>query len=245
MSSAKKILLLEDSIVSIHSLKKILDKMNVEISIYNDLEKKNDIFSEIYDLAIIDLVIKDGDSIKFLLELKENQPLIPIIIISSMTEMLNDYPEVVQRIDFIFDKPFDNVLVEKTISMILGQAVENRRQDVRKNPIPYCWITQIDKTSQRPQLFESPVILDVSKHGLSFESFFLYNVGDLLLIWILTKVNNENIVLELNSHIRWFKKRQMPNNTNMNIYSYGVEMISQNADILEYQKLVAQIESVH
>src|SRR5690606_33032685 len=102
-------------------------------------------------------------------------------------------------------KPFEDFRLKEILSQLF--VADNRRIAERKKGIPQSWLARFNTKLGRPEIFESPNMINISETGMAFESLFPYRESDSLLIWILIKSQTANTrMLELSGTIVLRKK---------------------------------------
>ncbi len=237
----KHALIVEDARVSRQALVRIIHRLGGTPYAYTDLNEQNTLLAQKYDLAILDLLLGSETSIPLIPELRKRNPEIFIFIVSAMPSILHNHPDVMAELAYIFQKPVSDRLLEKNLILAFEQPYSDRRKSPRKHGLSHCWVARFDKELNKPELFESPYLADVSNSGMSFHSFMQYDVADEVIIWILAhKSPHQEKILELRGVVRWMKKLQGDESQSMN--SFGVEFNREaSPSFTEWQTIVTRL----
>jgi DNA-binding response OmpR family regulator len=101
-----KILLLEDDLSFLKTLKELLNKANYQVDIARELSRAEElVYEQEYDLLIFDRLIADEDSLNFLEELRAKQYFMRVLLISHKKLLLDRILALKVADDFLA-KPF-------------------------------------------------------------------------------------------------------------------------------------------
>ena len=88
---AKKILIIEDEEILINLLQRKLSQENYEITIARDGEEGLKMMKEVRpDLILLDLYMKQNDGWKVLSDIKQNNPHLPVLIVTAHDNYMKD-----------------------------------------------------------------------------------------------------------------------------------------------------------
>lgn len=241
----KDILIIEDARISLKKMIHIVQSLGGNAFGYSDINHESQILSQSYDIAIIDLIMKNGTTIDFIQVIKEKYPNIHIIVVSAMPHALENNMDSFSMVDFIYPKPWDEKKLQETLIDITEQPFSERRRSIRKEGIPYCWISKYNREMDLNEPFESPFIVDLSVDGLSFHSHLEYETGDNVTIWLLNKSSsNAHNLFELRGIIKWCKKIE-DEKVSKDLTAYGLELEpGLSRDYKEFQKFIAHYSKV-
>lgn len=239
----KSVLIIEDARISLKKMIQIVESLGGFAYGYSDINEQEKIILTQYDIAIIDLIMKNGTTIDFIQVLKEKYPNIHIIVVSAMPHALESNMDAFSMVDFIYPKPWDEKKLEETLIDIVEQPFSERRRSIRKEGIPYFWISKYNIEMDLNEPFESPHIADLSVNGLSFHSHLDYTKGDSVIIWMLNKSSFSRHLFELRGEIKWYKTIKKSESKDIN--AYGVELNKNlSRDYKDYQKFIAHYTKV-
>ncbi len=239
----KNILIVEDARISLMKMMEIAQALGGNVFGYADIDNETEVLSRNYEIAILDLILKNGTTVDFIEILKEKVPNVHIIVVSALPHALEKNPTSFSMVDFIYPKPWDEKKLEETLIDIVEQPYSERRKSIRKEGIPYCWVSRYNKEMDLNEPFESPFVIDISVDGMSFQSFLDYEKEDVVTIWILNPGMNNTHLLELRGEIRWKKiSGGIPPQEQK---SYGIMLNKATSrDFLDYQKLIAHYTKI-
>jgi DNA-binding NtrC family response regulator len=125
MSKAEKILVIDDELFSREYFQKILEKNNFSVKTASNGSNGLGFFKEFpYDLVILDIRLPDADGIDILKQIKEINPLAPVIIITAYGTVENAVRAMkLGAFDFLM-KPFDET--EKVLITIKNAIYQGR-----------------------------------------------------------------------------------------------------------------------
>lgn len=137
MKNLKKILILEDNAIAIEHLKVLIAELEVKCDVYatHDLQEAYQyIFENTIDLFIIDIILdtsRPGDTsgLKFVDNLRKigKYEFTPVIFVTSLEDSKLYTYEKLQCYRFI-EKPFDSILVRKTVEKCLRFPSKEREK---------------------------------------------------------------------------------------------------------------------
>ncbi|MDH5716141.1 MAG: hypothetical protein OEZ22_00720 [Spirochaetia bacterium] len=223
----KSILIIEDAKISSRFLNEIVEEMGGKTFLFSDITEEKNILKNSYSAAMVDLILKGGSSFNIIKKLKIKYPDIRLIVISSSPDLLGKNPEILPYIDFIFSKPIEKNTIRQNLLDMVQHPIHERRISLRKKPIPNVWIARYIKELNKTELFESPFIIETSKEGFSFQSYFNYDKDDEIIIWVYDLVHEG--ILELCGKIAWVKKIENPKKVKLLLYQYGVHIDTQKS----------------
>lgn len=242
--AGKNVLIIEDANISLKVMSRIVHNLGGTAFAYDDIPSDNELYRNNYDLALLDLVMpEDRNTVSLIPELRKKYPNIYIFVVTAMPALLHSHPEVMPEIAYIINKPFSDRQLEKYLIQTLDQPFADRRQSPRKKGIARCWVAPFDKEHNRPDLFESPYLVDLSNHGLSFQTYLQYHEDDDVIVWIsYRKPHQGEVIIELYGTIRWITKADTDK---VNYKKCGVEFIKENSkDYLELQEAVTRLVDI-
>ncbi len=228
----KNVLIIDDAKVSLRALGRIVTKLGGMADSYSDLSAENEILKNKYSLAILDLMLKDGvTTIDFIQKLKSTHPETYIFILSAMPSAMHAYPEILSNAAFIFQKPISDQVLERNLIKTIEHPYADRRKNPRKPGMAQVWVAEYNLEEKKAELFESPALLDLSNHGISYQSFLTYKEGEHILCWI----NYEGDIIEIIAKIIWSK-------TTEKITQYGAEIMPKlSSGFSKLQEFVTRI----
>jgi len=101
-----KILILEDDLILLKTLKQVLLKAKYHVDLAHELQRAEQLVGENdYDLLIFDRLIKNEDSLNFLEEIRTNQSFVRVLLISQK-KLLVDRLLALKVADDFLPKPF-------------------------------------------------------------------------------------------------------------------------------------------
>lgn len=111
---------------------------------------------------------------------------------------------------------------QKITTIFKARYLINKQENSNKNIriLPIFWIARYNKNLQRPELFESPVVLEIHGEGVSFQSYTKFAIGEDMILWIM---NNENTIDEYRTKIDWLHHSQK-NKKNLESFDYGLKI---------------------
>lgn len=235
----KEVLIVEDARISVKILSRIVSKLGGAPYAFTDLTEEDKILNTHYDMAVLDLHLAKGVTTFHLInKLKEKNASILIFIVSAMPNALHSYPELMENIAYIFQKPISDEALEQSIIKATKQPFSDRRRSTRKSGIAQIWVALYHEEEKRADLFESPALLDISTHGFSFQSFLDYEEGNTIVFWL----NDRNLyheIIEVFGVIKWKKIAQTQKG---NTFHYGVEYKDKGSpQLVNLQSIIAQI----
>ena len=90
MSDSKKILIVDDHKGTRNTLSMILTQHGFDVTSSDSLKSaQNKIKNEVFNLAIIDVILPDGDGLDLIIPLKKSSEKLPIIIMSGNANLKN------------------------------------------------------------------------------------------------------------------------------------------------------------
>ena len=146
------VFVLEDSKLGQLKIKQALDDINVVADYYSQITGVDELVRHKYKVAIFDLIIGKQLSTSLIHALKKEVPEMVIIIITSSTELLEQYDYVLGDIDYLFTKPFDIEAVQKIVISSLSDIKHENRKHVRKH-VTHIWVAEYNQNLKRHGLF--------------------------------------------------------------------------------------------
>ncbi|MCS6984432.1 MAG: response regulator [Leptospiraceae bacterium] len=233
-----KALILEDARVSLQAMTRILEELGATVFAFSDIEEKK-ILAQSYDLAILDIYIGEKKSLSLIPKLKVHNPGLIVLVISSSPNALLEEPIAESLVSYIAQKPITDKQFRSIILEICGAARKiERRKEIRIEGRFNCWLARFDRELNKAGVFESPYLVDMSRGGMSFQSFFQYEPNEEILIWFLPQEQSQEL-LEMRGTIRW--KNEVSTSGIGKIYAYGVEFRPQlSPGFQKWENLIAQ-----
>lgn len=239
----KQILIVEDARISLRSLVRIVMLLGGIPHAYSSLDKESEFLKIQYDFALLDLILRKENTLRLMKKLRSTNPYISIFVLSSTPALLQNHPEIMQEVSYIFQKPVNDSILEKHLIRSVEQPDSDRRSVPRKpgDAGGNLWIAPWNKEFDKPDLFESPHLIDISNMGLSFQSRLSYSPGDHLLVWLLHQPKNQEMQwLELRGVLRWTQPVKDDRGENLTRYGISLEPeLSKNFN--ELQLIVPKI----
>lgn len=238
----KKFLIVEDARVSLITARNILKNLGGYVDAYRDLVYRDEMLSKQYDVAICDILLRQGDTIDFIKDLKLKYPETGMIITSAMPSYLEKHPEIFSNIDFILSKPFEEHRLKETVIQLVEQPFSDRRRQVRKSGFPFCWVAPYYADRDKSDMFESPNILNISNEGLSFQTHLEYTIDSQVTIWVLNNEDDSKNILEIRGLIKWSQKPESATEDEEGQTQYGVQFTPDaTEDFNAFQKFIATL----
>jgi len=193
-----KILLLEDDLSFLKTLKELLNKANYQVDIARELSRAEElVYEQEYDLLIFDRLIADEDSLNFLEELRAKQYFMRVLLISHKKLLLDRILALKVADDFLA-KPFaSKELLLKVKNLLSRSRVKLKEQYV-------C-----------PQFFLSDSGLLTSINGK--ESFYLPKKERKILECLLLHQNQAVSYQTLINYV-WPRTDDLPQQRTLNVY---------------------------
>ncbi|MCB1148031.1 MAG: response regulator [Leptospiraceae bacterium] len=239
----KHVLIVEDARVSLNALVRIVLRLGGIPHAYTSLFEKEAILKINYDFALLDLLLRKDDTLEFIKELRDNNPNLSIFVVSSTPALLQSRPEIMSEVSYIFQKPVNDKIIERHLIRSVEQPFSDRRTVPRKSGDAggNLWIALWNHDLNKPDLFESPHLVDISNMGLSFQSRMQYAPGDQLLMWLLHRSKRiADSWLELRGIIRW--TQHVTDEFGEKTTRYGVSIDPEiSRDFNELQQIVPRI----
>lgn len=233
----KFLLCVEDSPVFQESIKEELKSLpQIEYSFFPSVEEAKEFIEKHerpIDIALLDIYVKGGVSLHLIPRIKAYNPYARIIVISSLVEVLKEYPILWQEIDFLLKKPVEKGIIRKIVESLIKLPQERRRHVRKMIPLPF-WIAKREKIhSKEIEVYESPVLLNISTYGLSFRSPMEYSIGEKLVLLFSPSEEKDLSQLEkwfrIEGEVVWKKlvayKKEVP------YYEYGVKFLHMGEEI--------------
>ncbi len=118
-----KIVIVDDEPEILKTLKRILEKKDYVVSIYeNPVEALNFLKSNPVDLVITDLKMPEMDGILFLMSVKEFYPSVPIILITGYATIATAVTAIQKGAYDYIRKPFDVQKIYGVVEQALASA---------------------------------------------------------------------------------------------------------------------------
>lgn len=121
----KKILILDESKVTLNFLKEVFLPEGAEIFYYDDL--KEDILNQKYDLVFTDIIVKKKDTSEFIQKLRQSQPHLKVILHSAFPETHEAISKKKKLFDEFIKKPTDKAKLFSVLEKYLPKPLENKK----------------------------------------------------------------------------------------------------------------------
>ncbi|ANW95943.1 two-component system response regulator [Wenyingzhuangia fucanilytica] len=124
----KQILLIEDDVTFSNMLKKFIERHQYIVDVSYNISGANNLFKKNkYDLIFTDLRLPDGDGISLLKQIKQEQFLTPVVLMTSYAEVSTAVQAMKQGAFDYISKPFNpNEVLE-----VINNALENKNHETK------------------------------------------------------------------------------------------------------------------
>jgi DNA-binding response OmpR family regulator len=136
----KQILIVEDDINLGESLKKICESEGLVTHLVPNLAEARKLISDTLDVVVLDWMLPDGQGIDFLKEIRQKNKLLPVIMLTARTELIDKVVGLETGANDYMTKPFESreliarirvqlrdkhVLKEKDQRIVMGKLIIN------------------------------------------------------------------------------------------------------------------------
>jgi len=224
----KKFLVIEDSSFTIHILKALFEELKIKFDFYSKMEEVKKIDFSLYDAILLDIYLGKENTLRLLPIIRKANKNIIIVVISSSTEIVSSNEGISSQIDFIIPKPFEGFKLKEILKRVF--LPENRRTKERVKGMAQSWVAKFNQKFNRPEVFESPNMTNISRTGMAFDSLYQYDIDDQLLVWVLMRSGGpqqQSKILEFKGAIIWKKNIDSK-------HSYGIHFDDLNEETSLY-----------
>lgn len=136
----KQILIVEDDVNLGESLKKICESEGLVTHLAPSLTEARKLISDTLDVVVLDWMLPDGQGIDFLKEIRQKNKLLPVIMLTARTELIDKVVGLETGANDYMTKPFESreliarirvqlrekhVLKEKDDRIVMGKLIIN------------------------------------------------------------------------------------------------------------------------
>lgn len=104
----KRVLIVEDDTNLGQSLKKILEAEGMHADLATTLGLGRDFIKQVYDVIVLDWMLPDGQGIDFLREIRQKNALMPVIMLTARTELIDKVLGLETGANDYMTKPFES-----------------------------------------------------------------------------------------------------------------------------------------
>ncbi|MBV6493348.1 MAG: hypothetical protein LDLANPLL_01364 [Turneriella sp.] len=141
---------------------------------------------------------------------------------------------ILNEVAYLLQQPIQRKVLRSKLLEYFEQPQRDRRKNPRKKGISQVWVSAYNAELNAPELFESPVLIDISQSGMSFESHTEYRERQKMSVWIVADENPDKI-LDLHAEVRWKRKDEGGGH-----FKYGIEFTKENPTVYDnFARMIA------
>lgn len=126
----KRVLIVEDDTNLGQSLKKILEAEGMHVDLATTLGLGRDFIKQAYDVIVLDWMLPDGQGIDFLREIRQKNALMPVIMLTARTELIDKVLGLETGANDYMTKPFES---RELVARIRVQLRDKTNQPVQES----------------------------------------------------------------------------------------------------------------